>query len=364
VAALREQRVDLEALRQKIDELDAQIVRLLNDRARIVVQVGKLKADAGAPIYAPDRERKILDKVKAANTGPLPDETLVAIWRELMSGSFRLERPLRIAYLGPEGTFSHVAAMQKFGASVEYMPVKDITSVFEEVSRDHADYGLVPIENSTGGSIADTLDCFHQTTAIVCGEVLTPVHQNLLANCPLAAIQRIYSKPQVFNQCRRWLNQNFQQMHLEPVNSTAEGAAIAAKTPGAAAIGSALAGELNGLKVVCANIEDNPRNTTRFLVIGRHAAAPSGEDKTALMFTVAHKAGALCDVLEVFRRTGINLTKLESHPAGNRNWEYFFFADAEGHADQEPMATALKEAAGHCSHLRVLGSFPRAIAEE
>ena len=356
--------MDLDALRGKIDELDAKLVGLLNERATVVFDIGRLKADSGEPIYAPAREREVFDRIRAANDGPLHDETLIAIWRELMSGSFRLERPLRIAYLGPPGTFSHVAAMRKFGASVEYIPVKDITSVFEEVSRDHADYGIAPIENSTGGSITDTLACFQHTSARVCGEVLVAVHQNLLANCRLGEVSKIFSKPQVFNQCRRWLNRNFQQMHLEPVSSTAEGAAMAAKTANAAAIGSTLAGELHGLKVVCENIEDNPQNTTRFFVIGRHSAKPTGEDKTGLMFIVANRSGALVEVLEVFRRHGVNLTQLESHPVGSRNWEYFFFADAEGHADDEAMAAALKEAAEHCSQLRVLGSYPRALPAE
>lgn len=356
--------MDLEDLRKRIDALDTELVQLLNERAKIVVDVGKLKTDTGLPIYAPERERKVFDRIRAANDGPLHDETLIAIWRELMSGSFRLERPLRIAYLGPPGTFSHVAAMRKFGASVEYLPVKDITSVFEEVSRDHADYGLVPIENSTGGSITDTLACFQHATAMVCGEVLVAVHHNLLANCPLAEVERIYSKPQVFNQCRRWLNQNFQQMHLEPVNSTAEGAEMAAKTSNAAAIGSMLAGELHELKIICENIEDDPRNTTRFFVIGRHSAKPTGEDKTGLLFIVANRAGALVEVLDVFRRHEVNLTQLESHPAGNRNWEYFFFADAEGHADDTSIAKALKEVAEHCSQIRVLGSYPKALPEE
>jgi len=354
----------LESLRRQIDELDRQIVELLNRRAEIVVEVGRIKNAGGAPVYAPDREKQILQRIKQLNKGPLPDKTLVAIWRELMSGSFALEKPLRIAYLGPEGSFSHLAAVNKFGSSVEYEPVSDIRGVFEEVAREHADFGVVPIENSVGGGIIDTLDAFVDTDVKVCAEISKAIHHNLLANCALEQVEKVYSKPEVFHQCQRWLSRTGLMSKTHPVASTSKAAELAATEPKAAAIASTLAGELYGLKVVCANIEDNPNNVTRFFVIGRQWARPTGDDKTAIMFTTQHRAGALAEVLNVFREEGINLTFITSRPSKRRNWEYYFFVDAEGHIEEPHMAKALEKAKEHCLELHVLGSFPKAIEVE
>ena len=352
--------MSLEELRKQINELDHRLVQLLNERARVVIEIGKLKNKTGKPIYSPDREKQVFARIAEANQGPLPDRCLVAIWRELMSGSFALERPLRIGYLGPGGSFSHTAAMLKFGQSVEYEPLADIISIFDEVSKGHCDLGLAPIENTTGGGVIETLDALIDSDVKICAEVLMAIHHSLLANCPLNQIEKIYSKPEIFAQCRNWLSATFKEAQTIPVASSAKAAQTAADEPKAAAIGSSVAAELYGLRVVCENIEDNTNNITRFLVISREDAKPTGEDKTAILFSTAHKAGALADVLEVFKRYNINLTNIESRPSKKRQWEYYFFVDFAGHRTDKQVQDGLEEARKHCLQLSVLGSFPRA----
>src|SRR5687767_2743782 len=350
----------IDELRKQIDALDERIVELLNDRARVVVDIGKLKQQNNAPIYAPDREKAVLEKLRKLNRGPLPDRCLEAVYRELMSGSFALEKPLRIGFLGPAGTFSHAASVRKFGSSVDYVPLTEIPSVFEEVIRGHIDYGLVPVENSIGGGVVDTLDAFLSSSAKICAEVLITIHHNLLANQPWEKITKIYSKPEVFSQCRNWLAATAKDRDVQPAASTSRAAELASQQPGVAAIGSTIAGELYGLHVLFENIEDNPDNVTRFFVIGREGARRSGDDKTAIMFTTAHKPGALAEVLDVFKENGINLTDIEKRPSKKVNWEYYFFIDAQGHQDEPAMQKAIAEAKAHCLQLTVLGSYPRA----
>lgn len=350
----------LEELRRKIDAFDKQIVELLNERAKVVVEVGKFKQQTNTPIYAPEREKAVMEKVRQYNKGPLPDRCLEAIWRELMSGSFALEKPLKIGFLGPEGTFSHAAAVRKFGSSVEYVPLADISSVFAEVVRGHTDYGLVPVENSLHGGVIDTLDAFLSSSAKICAEVLITVHHNLLAKEPWEKIHTIYSKPEVFAQCRAWLQSTAKDRNIQPAASTSKAAELAGREPGVAAIGATLAGEIHGLHVLFENIEDNPDNVTRFFVIGREGAKRSGDDKTAIMFTTAHKPGALAEVLDVFKENGINLTDIEKRPSRKVSWEYYFFIDAVGHQDDPQMKTAIEQARQHCLQLTVLGSYPRA----
>ena len=353
-------KLGLEQFRQQIDALDEKIVELLNQRARVVVQIGKVKQQSNEPIYAPDREKFVLEKIRKLNRGPLLDRTLDAVYRELMSGSFALEKPLRIAYLGPVGTFSHGAAMMKFGASVDYVPLSDIPAVFEEIVRGHADYGLVPVENSIGGGIVDTLDAFLSSSAKICAEVLMTIHHNLLAKEPWERIEKICSKAQVFSQCRQWLAATAKEVAHVPVESTTAAARMAAEMPGVAAIGSKQAADLYDLHVLFENIEDNPDNVTRFFVIGREPAKKTGDDKTAIMFTTAHKPGALAEVLDVFKENGINLTDIEKRPSKKVNWEYYFFIDAQGHSDDAGMQRAISQAKQHCLQLTVLGSYPRA----
>ncbi|MGC8551617.1 MAG: prephenate dehydratase [Phycisphaerae bacterium] len=354
----------LAELRSKIDELDHQIVALLNARARIVVEIGRIKHQSNAPVYAPDREKIVLDRVAQANKavgGPLPDSCLQAIYRELMSGSFALEKPLRVAYLGPQGSYSHLASVKKFGASVAHAPVVDIASVFDEVARGHADLGLVPIENSTIGGVVETMDAFldHPNVTIV-AEVLIAIHHHLLAVCEPSQIKVVYSKPEALDQCRKWLNATMPEAARMPVGSSSKAAEMAAHETGAAAIGSSLAAELYNLKTLYTNIEDNPSNVTRFFVIGRQPARRTGDDKTSIIFTTAHKSGALVDVLDVFRRYQINLTNIDTRPSQKRNFEYYFFTDMIGHAEDSSLKAAIEEVRGHCLQLAVLGSFPRA----
>ena len=347
-------------LRRRIDELDDQIIELLCERGAAAAEIGKLKSAEGTPIYAPDRESEIMQRLRQRNRGPFPDRVLEAVYRELMSGSFLLERPLRIAYLGPRGSFSNLAASGKFGASVEYEPVADIPAIFAEVERGHVDFGVVPVENSLGGGIIDTLDAFGNSHVKICAEILRRVHHNLLARQPVDQLERIYSKPEVFDQCKRWLLETGLLAKTIPVASTSRAAELAAEEDGAAAIGSTLAAELYGLPVQLEQIEDDPSNVTRFFVLGREAARRTGDDKTAVMFATGHHAGALVDVLEVFRAEQINLTMITSRPSRARNWEYYFFVDAEGHATDPVLVRAIGAARDFCSHLAVLGSFPRA----
>ena len=349
--------MNLEDLRKKIDQIDAKLVELLNERAQVVIQIGKLKANG--PVYAPDREKQVLKRIAELNKGPLPDKTLTAIWRELMSGSFFLERPLRISYLGPEGSFSHTAAIRKFGQSVEYEAVMGIRGIFDEVSKRHCDLGVVPIENSAGGGVIETLDAFVDSNVFVCAEVYMPIHHCLLANCALKEIEKIYSKPEVFAQCQRWLSMTFKEANTIAVASTAKAAQMAAEEKFAAAIGSDIAAELYGLKIICENIEDIANNVTRFLVISKEDAKPTGDDKTSILFSTAHKAGALADVLDVFKKREVNLTNIESRPSKKRQWEYYFFVDCQGHRKDEKLIVCLEEIKQHCLQLSVLGSYPK-----
>ncbi len=347
-------------LRARVDDIDRQLIALISERGRLAAEIGRLKAAAGTPAYAPDREKEILERLRAANPGPFPNEVLLAIYRELMSGSLALERPPRIAYLGPSGSFSHLAATGRFGAAVEYEPVADIRAAFLEVQRAHVDFAVVPVENSSAGGVIDTLDAFIQTRAKICAEINRAIHHNLLSRQPLDRIERLYSKPEVFDQCRRWLAETGLLARALPVASTSRAAELAAAEPGAAALGSTLAAELYHLPVLVPNIEDDPGNTTRFFVLARDSARRTGDDKTAIMFATAHRAGALVDVLNVFRAESVNLTMITSRPSRRQNWEYFFFIDAEGHLDDPPLARAVAAARALALDLVVLGSFPRA----
>jgi chorismate mutase / prephenate dehydratase len=361
----------LAELRQKIDALDRKIVELLNKRAELVVNVGKIKRSSGVPIYAPHREAQVLSKVLRLNTGPLPGRTIEAVYRELMSGSFRLELPLRIGFLGPAGSYSHLAAVRHFGTSVDFEDVRAIEGVFTEVARGHVDYGLAPIENSIGGGIAETLEAFQNfhNDVHVYAEVQLEVNHALLANCPPSKVKEIHSKPEVFQQCRTWLATQYPQADLVPEASSSKAvqkAADAGPEAGIAAIGSTLAADIYGVSILFEKIEDKPGNVTRFCVISRQKAQPSPKgpdgkspDKTSIMFTTMNEPGALVSVLAVFQRAGINLTHIDKRPSGRSNWQYTFFIDAEGHVDDPWFAAAVAQAKGLCRELHVLGSYPR-----
>ena len=353
--------LDLDALRARIDAYDRALIEVISGRARVVAAIGAVKRATGAPIYAPHREREVLSKVRALNPGPLPDRTIEAVYRELMSGSFQLEQPLRVGFLGPEGSFSHVAAARHFGSSVELVHLRSIEHVCEEVAARRCDYGLVPYENSIGGSISDTLDALQRHDITVYAESLVRVVHNLLANCALSEIEAVHSKPQVFAQCRHWLAKQLPDAALIPASSTSAAAQVAAKGGHIAAIGSALAGTLYGVNTLFESIEDKGDNITRFLVLSREHAQPSGEDKTTLTFVTANKPGALVDVLAVFRRHGVNLTHIDKCPSQRTNWEYTFFVDCEAHASEPAFMRVVEEARELCLDFKVLGSYPRAV---
>jgi chorismate mutase/prephenate dehydratase len=367
----------LRAIREKIDSIDHTLVDLLNRRAKLVVKVGKVKRATGTPVYAPHREAAVLSKVLGHNQargGPLPDRTIEGVYREIMSGSFRLELPLRVGYLGPPGSYSHLAAVKHFGTSVDFEDLRAIAGVFDEVARGHVDCGLVPIENSIGGGISETMSAFQEFHAQVnvYAEVQIEVHHALLANCPPSKVKAIHSKPEVFTQCRAWLATQYPHAKLVPEASSSRAVQIAAEAgpaDGRAAIGSKLAAEIYGVTILFENIEDQAHNITRFYVISKQKAQPTPaaadgtpSDKTAIMFAAANEPGALVSVLAVFQRAGINLTHIDKRPSGRVNWQYTFFIDAEGHIDDPSppyLAAAVRQAQGLCRELHVLGSFPR-----
>ena len=356
----------LDDLRTRIDEVDQQLVDLINQRAKLVVKIGDHKRASGVPIYAPHREAAVLEKIQRLNQGPISNVTLEAVYRELMSGSFALEQPLRIGYLGPVGTYSHLAATRHFGSSVAFEDLHAIQGVFEEVARGHVDYGMVPIENSTGGGITETLDAFltYHGDLNIYGEVQLAVHFSLLANCKPNEVKKIYSKSEAFMQCRNWLATQYPKAEQIPCESTAASVEKAKTeidadpTCGTAAIGSSLAGDIYGLHQLFEQIEDRQSNITRFLILAKNETEMSGNDKTSIMFTTDDRPGSLVDVLNVFKRNSINLTHIDKRPSLEVNWDYTFFIDCIGHRKDTKFAEIIGEARAHCKQLTVLGSFP------
>ncbi|MBV9656636.1 MAG: prephenate dehydratase [Verrucomicrobia bacterium] len=351
----------LRELRQKIDALDDRLIALLNERADLVHAVGELKRTQGLEIYAPEREEALLGALTAKNAahgGRLPAAGLRAIYREIMSASLALEKDLAIAYLGPPATWTHQAARAKFGASVRYAPQPGIADVFDAVARGRADYGVVPIENSTEGAVNHTLDVFIESDLRICAQILLKIENHLLARVRREAIHRLYSHPQVFGQCRNWLRANFPTAELIEVSSTSRAGELAAQAADAAALGGQMVAELHGLFVLEHSVQDQPNNATRFLVIGPSDCPPTGKDKTSLLFGVSDEAGALLSALEPFRQAGISLSKIESRPSKRKPWEYVFFVDAQCHAQDAPMVAALGGLRQRCSFLKILGSYP------
>jgi chorismate mutase/prephenate dehydratase len=354
--------MNLDHLREQIDSLDGEIVRLLNERIQVVQAIGEAKKESGAEIYVPSRERAVFEKIKRLNEGPLPEESAHAIYREIMSAALALETEMKIAYLGPEATFTHQAARSKFGASVEYIPAATISEVFDRVQNRTADYGVVPIENSTEGAVTHTFDQFATTSLKICAEIYLPVSLTLLSKVERDQVRVIYSKQEVFGQCRTWLQTHLPTVELSPVESTTKAVQLAMETEGSAAIASAMASDMYGIEVLANGIQDMQGNTTRFLVIGQNFSASTGDDKTSVVFGVKHAVGALHEALSVFKADEINLSKIESRPSRNKAWEYYFFVDVDGHADDAPVAKALEELQGHCTLMTVLGSYPKAQA--
>jgi len=352
----------LEQLRQSIDQIDEQVLDLLNRRAQLVVEIGKLKRQTNSNIYVPSRESEVFRRAVEANRGPLPDSAVRAIFREIMSACIALEHPLTVAYLGPQTTFTHLAALAKFGSSVQYLPHRDILGIFRSVASGTADLGVVPVENSIDGGVSDTLDAFMGYTLQICSELLMEVHHCLMAPSAETVVERIYSKPQVFAQCGRWLAEHYPEADLISVASTARACEVVREETNAAAIAHSAAAATYGLVILHKNIEDIAHNVTRFVVLGKDSCAPTGRDKTSVVLSVAHRAGALHEALEPFRDHGINLTRIESRPSKRNPWEYYFFIDFEGHRDDESVRRALEQVHRACIHLQILGSYPVADA--
>jgi len=359
----------LELIRERIDSIDAELHALINERALLAQQVGISKHAAGHVVdfYRPEREAQVLRMAlqrNKAGRGPLRDEEILRLFREIMSACLAQQEPLKVGFLGPEGTFTQQAVHKQFGHSVRALPLTSIEEVFHEVEAGTADFGVVPIENSSEGTVNNTLDMFLTSPLGICAEVELRVHHNLMGRmAALGDVRRICAHPQALAQCRGWLSENFPDVEKVPVSSNAEGARRARDEDGTAAIGPVAAAELYGLNVLVAEIEDRADNTTRFLVIGRKSSAPSGEDKTTLLVSGAHTdaPGALFRLLEPLAQHGISMTRIESRPSRRRKWDYVFFIDVEGHAASEPLATALGQLKGQASLCRVLGSYPRAI---
>ena len=352
---------NLKTLRVQIDKLDLQILDLLNKRASIAGQIGKVKADQGGEVFSAAREEEVLQNVLESNKGPLAEVTVKAIFRELISGSRAVQKVQKIAFLGPVYSYSHLAALERFGEAVAYNPTATIAAVFEEVSRRHADYGVVPLENSTDGRIADTLDMFIRIPTIkICAEIRLRVHHHLLANCQQSEVRHVYSKAQALSQCRTWLSKNLPQASLHPVASTADAAKLVQTDMHAAAVASRKAAVNYGINILAHNIEDSPFNETRFAVIGPSDSAKTGHDKTAMMFQISHTPGALADVLGVFKTNKLNLTWIESFPYREAKGEYVFFLDFDGHREDPKVKKTISSLESICDVVQVLGSFPHA----
>jgi chorismate mutase/prephenate dehydratase len=352
---------DLQRHRKEIDRLDDEILRLLNERSKNVIEIGKLKkqTDADANLHTPRREAEIVDRLMRQNAGPFPNDAICSVYREIMSASLSLEGPQKVAYLGPRATFTHLAAVEKFGASAQYVAVTSIKDVFDEVERGRANFGVVPIENSTEGVVNHTLDMFIDSNLLIYGEVLQEVSHYLLSKADrLEDIKKLYSHTHAIAQCRNWLETNLPNVSIVEVASTARAAELCADDAAAAAIASELAGQLYGLKVLKARIEDNINNFTRFLVLSQKPPERTGRDKTSVMISVKDRVGALYDLLRPFASHGINMTKIESRPSRRKAWEYLFFVDVEGHVEEERVKKALEEVKARCLFQKVLGSYP------
>ena len=352
----------LAALRADIDRIDRDLVALMNARAELARQIGHLKQSSGQVTYDPSREEIVLERVAAAGSGPLSRESLKAIWRELISGSRAIEQHLRVAHLGPAWTYSHLAALHRFGSSVEFVPVASISAAFEEVHAGHSHYGVVPLENSTDGRIADTLDNFSRLPVKICAEVPLRIHHTLLAACDRASIREVHSRPQALSQCRNWLARHLPEARLVEVTSTSLAAENAAKNRHAAAIASRQAGVHHGHDVLAENIEDVPGNTTRFAVIGHADASRTGRDKTALMFEIEHRPGGLADALAIPKKQKLNLTWIESFPMPGEERGYIFFVELEGHREDLRVRRAIAALSKRCKRVVILGSYAAAAA--
>jgi len=356
--------MEIDTVRQKIDRLDARLVELLNQRLAFAAEIGRLKRSKDGRIYVAEREDRVLRKVCAQNQGPMKDAALRAIYREVMSAAIALEKPLFIAYLGPEATNTHQAAIKKFGASVDYHGMPTIADIFTAVEKGEADYGVIPIENSTEGSVRDALDQFVDSDLKVVAQIYLEIIHALISNSPIEKIKQVHSKDQALAQCRMWLQRYLPHAQVIESASTSSAVQIAKKTPGVAAVASPIAAEFYGVPVVATNIQDKPDNTTRFFVVGKQASgsAGGGRDMTSFLISLGDNAaahpGALLKMLLPLAKRGINLSKIESRPSKKRPWDYFFFIDVTGHYDDPGMREAVKQLNRFCPMVKWLGSYP------
>jgi chorismate mutase/prephenate dehydratase len=358
---------DLDTLRQAIDALDEALLKQLNERAKLAQQVAEAKqrsqsnSDEPLAFYRPEREAQVLRRIAHLNEGPIPDEKVMYLFRQVMSACLSLEQPLKVGYLGPEGTFTHQAAIKHFGYAAVGMPLVTVDEIFREVAAEACQYGVVPVENSTEGSVSHTLDTFVNSSLKICGECELQVHHNFMVSSE-GLIERIYAHEQTFGQCRKWLDSHYPNAERIVASSNAQGARLAKEDASAGAIAAEVAAELYGLRITAKKIEDSPENTTRFLVIGQESVGASGEDKTSIMVSTRNRPGALYELLEPFHRHGISLTALESRPSKTAKWSYVFFIDFEGHVSDPAVAAVLEEIQKGPLEVKLLGSYPKALS--
>jgi len=360
---------DLRELRKEIDAIDEEILRLLNQRAKLAKRAGEIKKSMGLEVHVPEREREIINRIIRLNKElygeEFPTEAVVHIYREIISACLSLEKELKIAYLGPKATFTHQAALEYFGFSAHYVPVSTIGDVFREVETGRVDYGVVPVENTTEGVVNYTLDMFLESDLKIVGEVVIPIKLNLLSTASgLENIKTVYSHRHALAQCKEWLRKNLPQASLIETESTAKACELVMELEDAGAIASEVAAYTYHLNILAENIQDNPNNYTRFLVIGKRWMKPTGKDKTSIIFAVKDEAGALYKALESFYRYGVNLTKIVSRPSKKKVWDYVFFVDLEGHAEEENVKKALELLQERSQMVKVLGSYPKALLQE
>lgn len=352
--------MDINSLRKKIDELDNEIINLINKRTEIVLEIGKLKSNNNSSVYVPHREQEIIKRLTNLNNGPFPNDGLVNVYNEIISACRSLEKPISVAFLGPEASFTHIASIKNFGSSVAYKPMRSEADVFREVETGRADYGVLAIENSTEGAVNPSLDAFVRSDLKICAEILVPISHYLISLSPIDEVKEIHSHPQVLAQCRSWIERNMKDVRIVAESSSAESAKLAAKGGNIAAIGSKLAAEMYGLNILAEKIQDLSSNMTRFFVIGNHYSQRTGNDKTSILFSVKHKAGALAHALTLLAEQELNLSNIQLRPSGMKAWEYIFFVDIEGYVDDEPVKNALVNLEKESLIVKVLGSYPKA----
>lgn len=344
----------------EIRRLDGEILKLINRRAGLTVKSIQAQPHPSKALFSPYEDQELADLIEKQNPGPLPPVAVRAVFREIISGARSAVKLMRIAYLGPEYSFTHLAALERFGSTATYIPVNTIAAVFEEVNRGHADYGVAPIENSTDGRVVDTLDMFTRLPLKICGEVQLNIHHHLMAKCQRSEVTEIYSKPQALSQCRDWLARNMPQARTIEVTSTSTAADIASRSPGTAAVASRQAAQKYNLNIVAERIEDNKANVTRFAIIGDETTKASHRDKTAVLLQIAHQPGSLADTLVCFKKGNVNLTWIESFPLKAPDVGYLFFMEFEGHASQQPVQKVLQDLQKRAVRMEILGSYPQA----